>query len=131
MRIKPKSGFLELDLGLRVDSNFDKLKGVTWGEAVRMAKEGGTNAFGLASGFGKGARTNELFAAERAQLQPLSDEKVGRLLERFDESNSRGVVMNRTTLGGQIIQPEEGQPTYMVGAFRGSKYDYYSTRNRH
>lgn len=122
MRIKPQSGFLELDLGMSVQSNFDKFKGVTWGEALRMAKESGTNAFGLASGFGKGARTNEIFAAERAQLQPLSDERVQSLLGGFENANTRGNVMNKTTLGGQVIQPEEGRPMYMLGAFRGSKF---------
>jgi DNA-directed RNA polymerase III subunit RPC5 len=122
MRIKPKSGFLELDLGMSVQSNFDKFKGVSWGEALRMSKESGMNAFGLASGFGKGARTNEIFAAERAQLQPLSDERVESLLGRFDDTNIRGNVMNKTTLGGQIIQPEEGRPMYMLGAFRGSRF---------
>jgi len=121
MRIKPKSGFLELDIGMGVQNNFDKYKGVQWGEALRMAKEGGTNAFGLASGFGKGVRTNEIFAAERAQLQPLNEERVEGLLGKFDEANNRGNVMTKTTLGGQIIQPEEGRPMYMLGAFKGKE----------
>jgi DNA-directed RNA polymerase III subunit RPC5 len=126
MRIKPKSGFLELDLGMTVHTNFDKMKGVAWGEAVRMAKESGANAFGLASGFGKGARTNEIFAAERAQMEPLSESRVTSLLERFETTNARGHVMNKTTLGGQIIQPEKERPMYMLGAFRGSQFHPWS-----
>ena len=120
MRIKPKSGFMELDLAIKTNATFDKIKGVTWGEALRTAKESGTNAFGLASGFGKGVRTNELVAQERVQIVARTgDDRIERLVSRFDESNAQGHVMNKQTLGGQIIQPEEGRPMYMLGAFRG------------
>lgn len=102
--------------------NFDKRKGVTWGESLRSAKEAGTDTFGLSSGFGKGVRTNEVFAQERAQAQAASsDDRVENLLQRFDEVKKRGNVMNVNTLGGQIILPEDGKPMYMLGAFQGDQ----------
>lgn len=123
MRIKPRSGFMEIDISLNTDSNFDKTKGVTWGEALRTSKESGTNAFGLASGFGKGVRTNEIVAAERTQIVARTDsDRIEKLVSRFDESLKEGHVMDRQTLGGQIIQPEEGRPMYMLGTFRGVMY---------
>lgn len=123
MRIKPRSGFMEVDISLNTDSNFDRTKGVTWGEALRTSKESGTNAFGLASGFGKGVRTNEIVAAERTQIVARTDsDRIERLVSRFDSSLEEGHVMDRQTLGGQIIQPEEGRPMYMLGTFRGGTY---------
>lgn len=125
MRIKPSSGFMELDIGMSTTRNFDKRKGVTWGEAVRSAREAGTDSFGLSSGFGKGVRTNEVLAQERAQMaaaaQASSEDRVENLLGRFDEVKRRGNVMNVNTLGGQIILPEEGKPMYMLGAFQGDQ----------
>jgi DNA-directed RNA polymerase-3 subunit RPC5 len=111
---------MELDLAIKTNNNFDKIKGVTWGEALRTAKESGTNAFGLASGFGKGIRTNEMVAQDRVQIVARTgDDRIEKLVSKFDESNAQGHVMNKQTLGGQIIPPEEGRPMYMLGAFRG------------
>jgi DNA-directed RNA polymerase III subunit RPC5 len=114
---------MELDIGMNIHGDtFDKAKGVTLGDSMRIAKEGGLNAFGVASGFGKGGRTNELFAAERAQLQPTSEERIDDMVFNFEETARKGCVLNKKTLGGQIVRPEHGQPTYMLGAFRGSEY---------
>src|ERR1700744_276319 len=60
MRIKPDAGFLELDIGLGIDHDyFVPVRGVTWGAALKTAKESGLTAFGVASGFGKGGRISE------------------------------------------------------------------------
>jgi DNA-directed RNA polymerase-3 subunit RPC5 len=80
LRIKPKSGFIELDIPRQTDPLFDKVKGITWGDSMRLANESKTNAFGLAAGFGKGVRTNEIFAQDRSVNQPLSEDKIPAML---------------------------------------------------
>jgi DNA-directed RNA polymerase-3 subunit RPC5 len=115
MRIKPKSGFLEVDVDTNVNANFDKQKGVKWGEALREATDSGTTSFGMAAGFGKSARSDHLGLSRR----PTGD--VRQLVERFHQSNEEGRVLNKQTLGGQIIEPGKGKPNYMLGAFRGKE----------
>ncbi|KAF2396543.1 hypothetical protein EJ06DRAFT_533800 [Trichodelitschia bisporula] len=118
MRIKPKSGFMEVDIPLSTNANFDKVKGVVWGEALRSAKENGMASFGLASGFGKGAKGNDLLQSERVSHTKTGEEETQRLLRRFDESVDAGRVLNKLTLGGQIRKPVKGTPIYFMGVFR-------------
>jgi DNA-directed RNA polymerase-3 subunit RPC5 len=120
MRIKPRSGFMELDIGLNVTHSFDRKKGLQWGEALRMTKEMGVTSFGLPAGFGKGNKANDIMNSERTN--PLDDaERMDRMLKDFDRSVIEGKVLKNQTLGGQIIKPEPGRPMYMLGAFRKSK----------
>jgi DNA-directed RNA polymerase-3 subunit RPC5 len=125
MRIKPKTGFMEIDISTTVHANFDKTKGLIWGEALKSAKDHGAAGFGLASGFGKGSRSTELYAAERAHISRRREEESAQApLSRFKEANEDGRVLNKQTLGGQIIKPEPGKPIYMLGAFKGSRFAY-------
>lgn len=120
MRIKPHSGFIELDIGFNVAKHFDKRKGIVWGEALRTTRDMGADSFGLASGFGKGTKLNEAMAAERGN--PADDVRaIDRAMDNFDESVKQEKVLKKQTLGGQIIRPEPGKPMYMLGAFNGSK----------
>jgi DNA-directed RNA polymerase-3 subunit RPC5 len=122
MRLKPQSRFMEMDVGANVQANklFNKAKGIQWGRTLREAKETGTNAFGLASGFGKGARTNEILTADRAQLSRAGegDEHVRNLLQNYDATVEAGAVMDKKTLGGQILPAEKNGPVYMLGVFK-------------
>jgi DNA-directed RNA polymerase-3 subunit RPC5 len=123
LRIKPKTGFLEVDVDFGIYHHyFDRTKGVTWGDSVDTAKESGLNAFGVASGFGKGGRTNDLFAAG-AQRRPADEATIDNMVAEFEDTADKGSVLDKQTFGGQIIRPEERQPTYMLGAFRGSESD--------
>ena len=54
LRIKPHTGFVEVDIGVSTTANFDKIKGVQWGQALRHAKDAKAKGFGMSSGFGKG-----------------------------------------------------------------------------
>jgi DNA-directed RNA polymerase-3 subunit RPC5 len=120
MRIKPNSGFMELDIGLNVMQSFDRKKGLQWGEAIRMTKAMGVTSFGLPAGFGKGSKANEIMSSERTN--PLDDaDRMEHMLNAFERSVSEGKVLNNQTLGGQIIKPEPGRPMYMLGAFRKSE----------
>ncbi|KAL2356792.1 DNA-directed RNA polymerase III subunit Rpc5 [Cryomyces antarcticus] len=123
MRIKPKAGFIEMDVPMHVWANFDKKKGVEWGEAMRKAKDDGSSGFGLAAGFDGGApplkRSGRATADQNEDGSPEAD--VEHLLRRFDDANDKGHVMNKQTLGGQILKDEAGKPIYMLGAFRGKE----------
>ena len=116
-RIKPKSGFMEIDMETNIHINFDKKKGVVWGEAVRQTKETGADSFGMASGFGKGART-EHFGPETTTIRSDSD-TTQRLLRDFDRANDGGHVLNKQILGGPIAGTGKGKNILMLGAFRG------------
>jgi DNA-directed RNA polymerase-3 subunit RPC5 len=122
MRLKPHTGFLELDLGMNPRANFNRAKGVEWGRSLQEAQQGNANAFGIAAGFGKGGRTGQVEAANRAQLNAGvdEDERTAAVLESWDDAVDTGKVMTRQTLGGQIVPPEADRPVYMMGAFRGS-----------
>lgn len=124
MRIKPDSGFMEMDTALNTGLHFDKLKGLQWGDAIRSAKSEGPNAFGMAGGFQpafKNFRTNP--DAQRDDDQNDGEQTNSRL-GNFETAVNNGHVMNKQTLGGQIIWHQPGMPIYMLGAFRGSENIY-------
>jgi DNA-directed RNA polymerase-3 subunit RPC5 len=122
MRIKPHTGFLEVDVEFGVDeSHFIPTRGVTWGDALKTARESGLNAFGVASGFGKGGRISEL-SATSAQRQPADEAMIDDMAHNLELAVESGSILDKQTFGGQIILPEPGQPTYMLGAFRGSEF---------
>lgn len=121
--MKPKTNFMELDIATNVTSNFDKSKGMLWGSAMKTANESGAACFGMASGFGKGNRGNELFNPEKRGKKAREPGQApgGRTRsERFDDANEAGKVLSKQTLGGQIVLPAEGKPMYMLGTFRQS-----------
>ena len=119
LRIKPKCGLVEVDVPLIVHTNFDSEKGVIYGQAMRKSRilqEGGS--YGLTGGM----RPNVgKFRHEQAiDTEELSKEM---LLENFDDANNKGHVLNKLTLGGQIVPWKEGDPIYMLGVFKGSEQD--------
>jgi DNA-directed RNA polymerase III subunit RPC5 len=119
VRIKPKSGFMEIDMETNIHKSFDKKKGVIWGEAVRQTKESGTDSFGIASGFGKGARA-EHFGPDTTATR-FDGDATQRLLRDFDRANDGGRVLNKQTLGGLITRTGKGRNILMLGAFRGGE----------
>jgi DNA-directed RNA polymerase-3 subunit RPC5 len=120
VRIKPKSGFMEIDTETNVHISFDKKKGVIWGEALRQTKESGTDSFSIASGFGKGARA-EHFGPDTTATRSDGD-ATQRLLKDFDRANDGGHVLNKQTLGGPIARTSKGKNILMLGAFRGGTH---------
>jgi DNA-directed RNA polymerase III subunit RPC5 len=150
LRIKPKSGFIEVDVPMNVNASFDKRKSVIWGQARRRIGDecNGQVDFGIASGFssrvlmargprgagtGAGARRDGSAGAGarsgRGQEQEdddedeevEGDEKVDRMVHDFQNSNQKGYVMNTQTLGGQVQHADKGDCFYMMGAFRGGE----------
>lgn len=116
LRIKPKCGLVELDIPLNIHHNFDKEKGIQYGDAMRnshLLQQGGSH--GLAGGFGVGPRP-----AKDDRRAPLPEgPPLEKLLEDIDDSNNKGHVMNKITLGGRIVPFKDGDPIYMTATFRG------------
>jgi len=121
LRIKPKTGMVEVDVPVNIHANYDREKGVQWGEAVRKSRvlKGG-GSYGLAGGLGIGANPKK--DDEEDEDEAISQEV---LLANFEDANNKGHVLNKQTLGGQIVEPKDGDPIYMLGTFVGSKCSTY------
>lgn len=112
MRIKPESGFLEMDIPISTDFYYDREKAGAWGAALAKSKSEGAQGHGLAAGFAHVAGMRAPAGRGRGG--------AGRAGET-EEDDMRGDQhkMKVQTLGGQIIKDEKGRPNYMIGAFRG------------
>ncbi|KAI9679325.1 MAG: hypothetical protein M1817_005345 [Caeruleum heppii] len=118
LRIKPEVGLVELDIPMNIWNNYDREKALRWGEALRKSsadKAGGSH--GLMGGFGIGAGQS---SARRRTAGAADDEDVTQemLLANYAEADAKGHVLNKQTLGGQIVPKDGTQPIYMVGVFR-------------
>ncbi len=116
LRIKPNTGMVEVDIPINVHANYDREKGVQWGEAMRnsrVLKEGGS--YGVAGGLGIGG-------VPKKDEDEMEEDAIPHeaLLANFEDANNKGHILNKQTLGGQIVEPRDGDPTYMIGTFRGS-----------
>ncbi|KAI9683588.1 MAG: Cleavage polyadenylation factor subunit clp1 [Trizodia sp. TS-e1964] len=132
LRLKPNAGLMEIDVPLDIYRNYDKEKGVRWGEAVRKSNlEMGGLSLGIAGGFGIGSITaGGQGGASRRQANPTpltsgeieANERLEKdLIHNFEAANSQGRVLNKQTLGGNVLQSEDGRPIYMAGTFRGQE----------
>ncbi len=125
LRIKPKCGLVEVDIPMNVHVNFDRQKGIRFGEAIRKSRtlqEGGSYGLsgGLKAGIGPAGRSGR-DQARSGDLPPGMEEPSREaLLDDFEEANEKGHVMNKIVLGGRIVPWKDGDPIYMIGAFRGS-----------
>ncbi|KAL9128689.1 MAG: hypothetical protein Q9217_002682 [Psora testacea] len=118
VRIKPKCGIVEVDVPMSTETNFDKEKGVDFGSALRKSQSlqnGGS--YGLPGGLGIGPNK-----AIRIDENAIPDGPPReRLLENFDDSNNKGHVMNKITLGGRIVPFKDGDPMYMIATFSDTR----------
>ncbi|KAF2152563.1 hypothetical protein K461DRAFT_256513 [Myriangium duriaei CBS 260.36] len=115
MRLKPKSGFAEVDVDLDPQVNFNKHAGLQWGEAMRRAKTSGLSTFGAAAGFGPGTIKPE----GRRRVDEYAEPEV----DRFEAAVNEDKVFTKQTVGGQILRTDaaSGGPQYMLGTFRGKQ----------
>lgn len=126
MRIKPSSGFLEVDVKLNTQHNFNKYLGLKWGDAVATSHEihNASGTYGLASGlvFGKSRAMSRNVNLKDTATRELDLEND---LTSFQEAEQENKVHSKQTLGGQIVQhdavTEQGKPVYFVGAFHGDQ----------
>lgn len=123
MRLKPHSGYMEVDVALNTQQNFNKYMGLKWGDATRASHElhNATGTFGPAAGLAA--------AKPRSMVRgtPLKDKGDRELdfehsLAHFADAERDSKVHSTQTLGGQILRhdgpTEEGKPYYFVGAFK-------------
>lgn len=117
IRMKPKSGLVEVDIPMEVRANYDKEKGVEYGEAMRKSRliqEGGS--YSLGGGLGTGPPRP--MSKNDQQAPPPEGPSHEKLLENFEDANNKGHVMNKITLGGQIYPFKNGDPIYVAATFK-------------
>ena len=117
-----------MDIPINTQLNYDERKGLRYGNALRkrrVIQEGGTH--GLAGGFNAGVTggrikvEEELIGEEELAIGDSGDEAYVEWMEIDDEDRKAGVIMAKLTLGGRIKPPVDGDPVYMLGAFRESR----------
>ena len=120
IRIKPKCGIVEVDIPVEVHANYDRLKGVQYGEAMcksRLLQDG--SSYGLGGGLGIGPRPT---LKNDRHAPPPDGPSQEKLLENFSDANNKGHVMNKITLGGHIHPFKNGDPIYVAATFKEGEY---------
>lgn len=120
LRLKDKSGLAEIDVPVDTFRNYDREKGIKWGEAVQKSdqlKGADGGSLGLAGGFGIGGGQS---ARPRSARQGTEDEGITQeaLMRDFAASVAQGRVLRKQTLGGQAMPKDSNTPQYMIGAFQ-------------
>ncbi|KAI1482904.1 hypothetical protein F4774DRAFT_253433 [Daldinia eschscholtzii] len=131
VRVKPKSGFIEVDVPVSYGhTDYDRDKGLRWGSALARstaAKNGGSH--GLAGGFGVGVPTRGTAAAGggggaggrgAAGKRPDDLERELSMLD-WSEAVRQDKVLRTQTLGGQFAIEKETNCRWMVGVFKGDQ----------
>ena len=122
IRIKPKSGLVEVDAPINVDDSFDQERGLDFGDALRKSRDLPRHG---AQGLGGGLGIDPIKHL-KGGTDPAESPARARLMENFKDSNNKGYVMNKITLGGRIIAFREGDPIYAIATFEnGRSLDYY------
>ncbi|KAK0620462.1 Sin-like protein conserved region-domain-containing protein [Immersiella caudata] len=112
MRVKPKTGILEVDVPIDTSHVYDQAKGIKWGTMLQKSmetKKGGS--LGLAGGFGIGAPAVRAAGGRKGANDdnaPMS----------WVEATRQDKVLRTQTLGGGRSTEEENAK-YMVGVFQG------------
>lgn len=123
VRVKEQTGFIEVDVALPMQSNYNRQQGVRWGEAMRKTKQLGQKAYGIASGFERAMpRATRPGAPQDGPPPPALDDdhNFDEYVANFEDANEKGHVLNTQTYGGQIVKEDGKGPTYMVGTFKQS-----------
>lgn len=118
VRVKPQSGFLEMDVSIPTGVHMDRAKAVRWSQAMRDAEAEGITEFGMSAGFTSRVVSARTGFGDRSEFE--RETEVTDLLETFDDADRQGKVLNKQVLGGQILKNASGRPFYMIGAFRNS-----------
>ena len=117
LRMKPKTGVVEIDVPMEIHVNYDKEKGIEYGDAMRdsrVLQQGGS--YGLSGGLGVGYKSS----VKEGRRAPLAEgPSKQKLLDNFEDANNKGHVMNKITLGGRIVPFQDGDPIYMYATFKG------------
>lgn len=108
LRLKPTTGFIEMDVPLNTQMYYDRAKADIWGEALAKSKSSGAKGHGIAVGFSQGtSRANS--GLIKSGSGPGDDH------------------LDHQTLGGQLIHGEQGKPNYMIGTFLTDRRELHLT----
>ncbi|KAH8696543.1 DNA-directed RNA polymerase III subunit Rpc5 [Talaromyces proteolyticus] len=125
LRQKPKTGLVEIDVPINTSpDSYDFNKGHKYGEAMsesRVLKGGG--AFGLAGGFNPNAASAR---GVKLEGEEGGEEVSSSVLEAMAGKSKTQTILRTQTLAGRIKEPYDGEPLYMLGAFRGSRESFFS-----
>ncbi|KAI9723160.1 MAG: hypothetical protein M1828_004263 [Chrysothrix sp. TS-e1954] len=99
-RLKPETGFAELDVPIPTEECYDRAKATKWGEALN--KTDGGEGLGLSGGF-----------VGRRRRHDTSRERERDAMEVDPEDEA----VKKQTLGGMVVPAANEAPAYMVGAF--------------
>ena len=127
LRMKPKTGVVEIDIPMEIHVNYDKEKGIEYGEAMRdsrVLQQGGS--YGLSGGLCVGSKSSANDARRAPMPEGPSKEK---LLDNFEDANNKGHVMNKITLGGRVVPFQDGDPIYMYATFKGGEQHRLNSYN--
>lgn len=119
LKLKPKTGLVEIDVPIVTSAGvYDVNRGLKYGEAMkqsRVLREGGS--FGLAGGFNSHSTAGAGGNGGRVKTEGGEDVEM----KDIKGSNKNASTILRTqTLAGRMKEPVDGEPVYMLGAFRGS-----------
>ena len=118
IRMKPKTGVIEVDIPLDITTHYSKTRGVEFGGPLRRSKVSHQNgAHGIAGGLDT-APPRPSFRGNDALMTDLPPSEV---LDNFEESVSEGRVLDRFTLGGRIEPFKDGDPIHIIATFSGCK----------
>jgi len=116
-RLKPQTGLVEVDVPISTRVNYDVGKGLRYGDAMkksRSAREGG--AYGMAGGFSGGS----VGGGGKVKMEDGDVEMGG--MKKGGDAEDTASLLRLQTLGGRKKTPEDGDPVYMLAAFRGSTF---------
>jgi hypothetical protein len=121
-RQKTKTGLVEVDVPINTRVNYDLGKGLRFGDALRKsrsAREGG--AYGMAGGFSAGGGSGGSAAQGKVKSEEGQGKGYGSLGGGAGNEGTEASLLKVQTLGGRIKSPEDGDPVYMLAAFRGGE----------
>ncbi|KAL8953151.1 MAG: hypothetical protein Q9222_000972 [Ikaeria aurantiellina] len=120
LRIKPKNGFVEVDIPINIHDHWDLGKAIEYQQAMRKStvlQHG--QSYGLAGGLGAGVKPAPANANGSSEEVRIARPAIETLLANPDDANNKGHIMNKITLGGRIFAPDDTQPRYLMGTFKG------------
>lgn len=101
---------------------YDVNRGLKYGEAIkqsRVLREGGS--FGLAGGFNSHSSTaGNGGGGGGGRVKTEGREDVEMKDVKGQNNKNASTILRTQTLAGRMKEPVDGEPVYMLGAFRGS-----------
>ena len=111
LRLKPRTGLVEVDVPINTRVNYDQTKGLQYGNALERSRAS-SGGYGMAGGFSSSGHAMATTTRVGGSRVKAEDEEEGKRPQS---------LMRTQTLAGRVKVPVEGDPVYMLGAFRGSK----------